>query len=379
MMGPCLLSFALSVQAPLLRDQRAEYERISAENNALAAQLARTLEERDSEAAKAEGYRLDAVSLKSENDLLAQQTRDLGRQVRSLLREIASRDDPAIADRSAGQPDEDDEVPTGGEETLDSIISSNFVTFRTLSQLQEQNQHLLRATRELGQKLDRAESDVRQKVGAEENLAVTEAHELILQLKNELERTRAQLESMSRERDMLRRLAGGRGGSSVGQDRPGSNDARALSELKADFDAYRNETSADSQKLKDDLLQARRDANAAEVAAAKSNAQTEYLNGNVDISYWADFFFVDDVLGLGRAIQTSFRYKPTSSTRNRRDGEAYGSATREPCQARPRCPFRASYVPSPASFRAQKKLTGWTRSGHGASHSASWGQRPVDA
>jgi nucleoprotein TPR len=264
-----------SRQAPLIRDQRAEYERISAENNTLAAQLARTLEERDSEAARAEGCRLDVDSLKSENGLLLQQTRDLGRQVRALLREIAVRDDPAIANRSAGEPEEID----AEAQDLDTIISLNFVTFRTISQLQQQNQHLLRATRELGQKLDRAEADARQKISEEENLAVTEAHELVVGLKEELERLRAQLGSMSRERDMLRRLSNGRA-ASFSQDRLGGDDARALSELKADFDAYRNETMTDAQKLKDDLLQARRDASTAEVAAAKSNAQIEFLNGS---------------------------------------------------------------------------------------------------
>lgn len=156
-----------------------------------------------------------------------------------------------------------------------------------------QNQKLLRITRQMGAQLEQGEQDARARREGEENAAVAEAHELILRLKDEVEAQRARTEAFEKERDMFRRMLSVRGsGSGAGAGdasafsaaaaglTAGDGDAgRLLAEVQANFNAYRAEMGVDTQRLRDDLVQAQKDAAQARTELAKSKAQSEFLAG----------------------------------------------------------------------------------------------------
>ena len=83
-----------SQKAPILAQQRVEYERLQSESAQLASQLADALAERDSSVSTATDVSRRLKKTNRENELLQKQLNDLGRQVQALLKEIARRQDP---------------------------------------------------------------------------------------------------------------------------------------------------------------------------------------------------------------------------------------------------------------------------------------------
>ncbi|GAA6015704.1 hypothetical protein JCM11491_002452 [Sporobolomyces phaffii] len=281
-------------RAPLLQEQREEYERLSVEATQLASQVAQALTDRDASERRSESFRLDVERLSTDNVILTQQLSDLGRQIRTLSRALAKTENPAV-EGDANDPSFDEEeaaILRRAEESgdTDSVVSAHLVTFRSINELQVQNQKLLKITRQMGQQLEKGEEDAAARRRGEENKAVEEAHELILRLKEEVESQRTRTEAYEKERDMFRRMLAQRGGSaagSVGGNVEGGSPAiagsdieasRLLSEVQANFDAYKNEISIDTQRLREDLSQAQKDASAARTELAKSKAQSEFMS-----------------------------------------------------------------------------------------------------
>lgn len=278
-------------QAPLLKEQRTEYDRLSGEYAQLVAQLSDALADRDESDRHVESSKLDIDRLQRDNVVLGNQLRDLGRQVRSLMRAIASTEIPGINERTGPEEidEEEEEIKRRADESndTDAVVSAHLVTFRTINDLQVQNQKLLRITREMGAQMEKAEEDTTSRRRNLENDAVEEAHELILKLKDEVENQRNKSEVFIRERDMLRRMLSSRNGqgdeeSSLKFSGEGgfSNDtARILSETQSNFEAYKTEIAAHSERLREDLAQAQRDANNARTELAKQKAQSEFTAG----------------------------------------------------------------------------------------------------
>lgn len=77
-------------------------------------------------------------------------------QVQILLTEIESDDHLGPADQVLFQKMVRNAMPTD-ETATDTLITQRLVTFRNIAQLQEQNESLLRITRELGKKMEEEE------------------------------------------------------------------------------------------------------------------------------------------------------------------------------------------------------------------------------
>lgn len=273
-----------------------EYERLTVEATQLSSSLAHALADRDAHSRQSESFRLDLERLSLDNTIMTAQLRDLGRQLRASMRSLAASEFGGINERSGdAQADEEEEaIRKRAEESndTDAVVSAHLVTFSTINELQIQNQKLLRITREMGAQMERAEEDALARRRGEENAAVGEAHEMILRLKDEVESQRAKTEAFVRERDMFRRMLAQRGsltgngdateadGTSASRGAGMDPDApRVLAEVQANFDAYRSEIAIDTQRLRDDLTQSQRDANAARTELAKTRAQSEFLAG----------------------------------------------------------------------------------------------------
>lgn len=222
----------------------------------------------------------------------------MGRQIRTLSRALAKSENASIEGdaNDAAFDEEEAAILRRAEESgdTDSVVSAHLVTFRSINELQVQNQKLLKITRQMGQQLEKGEEDAAARRRGEENKAVEEAHELILRLKEEVESQRTRTEAYEKERDMFRRMLAQRGGASSGQHGAGEGGStitgsdieasRLLTEVQANFDAYKNEISIDTQRLREDLAQAQKDASAARTELAKSKAQSEFMSGTSSAS-----------------------------------------------------------------------------------------------
>lgn len=139
----------------------------------------------------------------------------------------------------------------------------------------------------MGAQLERAEDDAEGKRRGLENSAVEEAHELILKLKDEVESQRAKSDAFIRERDMFRRMLAQRGSDGPVPTNGTNGDgmevdtdaARMLVEVQTSFEQYKVEIAVHSERLRDDLAEAQREANGARTELAKQRAQAEFATG----------------------------------------------------------------------------------------------------
>ena len=278
------------MQAPILSQQRAEYERLQSEASELSAQLAQAIGEREAQGTIAQENTQKLNQSLRENDLLQKQLEDLGRQVQSLLREVARRDDPTLLATA------DEDVRHMVAEDTDTLITNNLVLFKSISGLQEQNQKLLRIVRELSSKMESEEKDYKEAMEREQSEAIREAHEAMQELAAQLERQKKNsdniIQTYVKERDalkaMLARAEKATGSVSTGINSGGAATARVegpsdlaqeLAEVQSQFDAYRTEMGVDSVRLREDLSASQREGAHLGAALAKANAKVEYLTG----------------------------------------------------------------------------------------------------
>ncbi|KAL6308319.1 hypothetical protein BKA93DRAFT_560042 [Sparassis latifolia] len=279
-------------RAPILTQQRAEYERLQSEASQLAAQLSQTLSERDAYAASAEenGQKFDSST--RENKLLSVQLGDLGRQVRALTKELGRTQDPSIPPDH--ELDQDDSLQPVHD--VHTVITNNLVLFRSIPELQEQNQRLLKIVRELSAKMESEEKEYRTALDQEGADAVVESYEAIKRLTEQLDAHKKNsdltIQAYMKERDTLRSMlererASGRPAHGVnGEDLSSPTESsvsqseleRLLAETQSQFEAYRTEMGDDSTRLREEADTARKEASLQGTSLAKANAKIEYLN-----------------------------------------------------------------------------------------------------
>jgi nucleoprotein TPR len=303
-------------QAPILSQQRIEYERLQSEAGQLASQLSQALTDRDVHSNYAQETAQKLQKSSRENDLLQKQLHDLGRQVQHLLKDISRRDDPTIPS------DEDlDQIELPPAENIEAVITNNLVLFRSTRELQGQNQKLLKIVRELGAKMEAEEQDYRAAMEKEQGEAVREAHEamktLAMQLETQQKSSEIKIQAYMKERDalksMLARAERSSGAFGTGADGDAAMDgyhegalggtqsdmAREFAEMQNQFESYRTEMGMDSMKLRDEVVASQREAGQLNTALAKANAKIEYLNGRFPYIVHAVILFTCLCLDVG--------------------------------------------------------------------------------
>lgn len=288
------------IQAPILSQQRAEYERLQQESGQLASQLSQALAERDTYAQSSEEHAQKLAKSSRENTLLQKQLDDLGRQIRVLLKELSRMQDPSLP--SDAEFEFEENLPPA--ENVEEVITNNLVVFRSLPQLQQQNQKLLKVVRDLGARMEAEEKDYRATLEHEQSEAVREAHEAIKQLQEQLESqsksSEVTIQAYMKERDSLRALLARQNGgqtlpsivngdvngnvapvpvSASALQVPQSELAKELAEVQSQFEAYKNEIGIDSHRLREEASLSQRESNQLRAALAKANAKIEFLDG----------------------------------------------------------------------------------------------------
>lgn len=221
---------------------------------------------------------------------------DLGRQVQNLLREIGRRDDPTLP------MDEDlenvDSVVLSDD--VDSMITNNLVLFKSINGLQEQNMKLIKVVRELGARLENGEKEFREGLEREQAEAVQEAHEMMLELRGQLDRqeksSAAIIQTYVKERDALKSViarleAGGTPHHGVNGNLSGSSPgvSQDVADIQSQFETYRSEMGLDSVRLREDLAAAQKEVAKLQADVAKEKARTDYCNGEATptLSYFS--------------------------------------------------------------------------------------------
>jgi len=195
-------------QKPVLDQQRAEYFRMKASADDLARRLAETIQAKETAEAELVDLKSKLTDSSTESNTLRSQAADLGMQVRVLTREIAIRDEPALA-YEAFDPVGQDHPEVSD---IDAVITNNLTAFKKLPQLLEQNKKLLRISRELGRRLEeKSSSSSSGKDASDDDLdnaaqAIESLTETVNSLRSQVVDSRAQLELSIKERDMYSRL-----------------------------------------------------------------------------------------------------------------------------------------------------------------------------
>ena len=277
-------------RAPILTQQRLEYERLQVEAGQLASQLASALTDRDSNAALSQDASQKLKKITREKELLESQLNDLGLQVQTLTKELTRIQDPSIPSDEELEADPSTAPVTNMEE----VITNNLVRFRSIQGLQEQNQRLLKIVRDLGAKMEAEEKEYRESLQQEQAEAVLEAHQALQKMQEGLENQKnsheVTIQAYQKERDALRamlaraeaRVPGSTTGIHGDSGINGISDselAKELADIQSQFETYKNEMGTDTIKLREDVMLAQKEAAQLGAALAKANARIEYLTG----------------------------------------------------------------------------------------------------
>jgi nucleoprotein TPR len=265
-----------------------------AEAAQLASQLADALAERDRQTAIAKESTQKLKHSVQENDLLQQQLDDLGRQIRTLLKELGRAQNPSIpTDEELAQDDS-----TAPAENIEQVITNNLVLFRSIEGLQEQNQKLLKIVRELGAKMENEEKEYRERMEQEQNEAVREAMEMIQSLETRMEAQKKShettVQAYIKERDTLKAMLGrsshsgtgavslpnGAGGVQAnGVESDLTDHAKELTEMRERYESAQTDLVADAERNREQLVVVEREASRAHVELARLTARAEILEG----------------------------------------------------------------------------------------------------
>ncbi|WVR06682.1 hypothetical protein IAU60_003714 [Kwoniella sp. DSM 27419] len=267
----------IAEKKPLLEEQAVEHARAIERANALAAELASVISVRDALDTRIKA--LSAASAHHDEDVSALQTTvdDLSRQVQSLLRQLAIRDDPSLAGVSM---DGTANVQEG------DIITDHLLEFRSLRTLQEQNQKLLKLTRSLMTKLDQRE--INRATAAQENdeteANIDQATETITKLHTQLLETQKKVNEATRERDFFSKLLAKGEGLRWSQQTPSGpfEDGEAphqqtITSLQAELDVVKHKAEAEVTEAKEQIRVKAEQIGVAEVERAKSEAKAGLL------------------------------------------------------------------------------------------------------
>jgi len=277
-------------RAPILTQQRLEYERLQIESGQLASQLASALTDRDANATLAQEASQKLKKTIRENELLESQLNDLGLQVQTLTKELARIQDPSIP----SEEELEDDPSMAPATNMEEVITNNLVRFRSIQGLQEQNQRLLKIVRDLGAKMEAEEKEYRESLQQEQAEAVLEAHQALQKMQESLENQKRNhevtVQAYQKERDALKVMlaraeARAPGSTTSVNGNSGVNGVsdseivKELAEIQSQFETYKSEMGTDAIKLREDVMLAQKEAAQLGAALAKANARIEYLTG----------------------------------------------------------------------------------------------------
>ncbi|KAL1670863.1 hypothetical protein EV122DRAFT_256894, partial [Schizophyllum commune] len=255
-------------RAPILSQQRAEYERVSPEAALLSTQPSWAILERDTLATSNGDDEQKLAKALKDGALLEKNADDLGPQnaclrYPSLPHDIDADDGGIVVGSpangrsvlSAGTTAVNKTAAMAPAESVDDVIANRLVLFNSVPAIQAQNRRLLPLVRQLGSRVEDAERRWREEAGREQLAAVREAHEAMAEVAKQLEAAGREMEGRSaageasrREREALK--ATPRAVERRPAAEPSSADEKSgLTRLRV----YKAEMESDAGRLRDEL------------------------------------------------------------------------------------------------------------------------------
>ncbi|XP_058493933.1 translocated promoter region b, nuclear basket protein isoform X1 [Solea solea] len=188
----------VEAKAPILKRQRDEHERMQKSVSSLSAKLEQAVKEvhrlqRDSD----EANKCSSL-LERENQRCELQLADMAQQVRVLLVELEEARGNHVV--------HEEEVSSANISSTSEVISQHLVTFRSVEELQKQNQRLLVALRDLSDAQENEEFEATRNRYGELEQSLVRAQTEIESLREQRSQQIKMTESIVRQRDMCRVL-----------------------------------------------------------------------------------------------------------------------------------------------------------------------------
>ena len=278
---------------PEIEELQTDHDRLESDVLEMSSLVDSVGKERDQARKEARRCEGQIAGMIRESELLRQQLRDLSSQVKVLLMEVNSKNqglDSFTAEERARleQMARGDAEADSSQYTTDTdrFISQNLTTFKSVSDLQEQNAKLLRLTRELGNQMEGEEAQNQKNQAAQDQEELEDLRLKYERCKDEIKSLLTQSKSYVQERDMFRRILSYRGQLPAGSDlasmfggsfegvvppvtpsqrsQPNDNHqspiakelaeySKLVKEMQVQFDTYRQETSTDRSTLKEQV------------------------------------------------------------------------------------------------------------------------------
>ncbi|XP_066548647.1 nucleoprotein TPR isoform X2 [Amia ocellicauda] len=189
----------MEAKAPVMKRQQDEYERMQKSVASLSAKLEQTTREMHRLQKETDEANKCSSVLERDNQRHELQLTDMSQQIRVLLIELEeARGNHVIR--------EDEEVSSADISSSSEVISQRLVTFRNIEELQQQNQRLLLALRELGEAREKEEMETTSSRVTELELSLDKAQSELDQLREARSHQMHLVESIVRQRDMYRIL-----------------------------------------------------------------------------------------------------------------------------------------------------------------------------
>ncbi|XP_069497476.1 nucleoprotein TPR isoform X2 [Ambystoma mexicanum] len=184
----------VEAKAPILKRQREEYERMQKSVANLSAKLEQAMQEIHRLQDDTDKANKRSSLAERENQRLELQIKDLSQQIRVLLMELEeARGNHVIRD---------EEVNSSDISSSSEVITQHLVTYRNIEELQQQNQRLLVALRELGEAKEKEEQETTSSKVSELQTELEKALTELKQLHDARSHQMKLVESIVRQRDM---------------------------------------------------------------------------------------------------------------------------------------------------------------------------------
>ncbi|XP_050994093.1 translocated promoter region b, nuclear basket protein isoform X3 [Labeo rohita] len=189
----------MEAKAPILKRQREEFERMQKSVSSLSAKLEQAVTEVHRLQKEADDSNKCASVLERDNQRFEVQLADMSQQVRVLLIELEEA-------RGNHVMREEDEVCSADVSSTSEVISQHLVTFRSVEELQQQNQRLLVALRDLSEEKEKDELEGDTMKRSEVEKYLEELQRELEQLKEKRAQDLQKVDAVARQRDMFRML-----------------------------------------------------------------------------------------------------------------------------------------------------------------------------
>ncbi|XP_073332278.1 translocated promoter region b, nuclear basket protein isoform X2 [Pagrus major] len=188
----------VEAKAPILKRQRDEHERMQKSVASLSAKLEQAVKEVHRLQKEADEANKRSSVMERDNQRCELQLVDMAQQVRVLLIELEEARGNHVV--------HEEEVSSADVSSTSEVISQHLVTFRSVEELQKQNQRLLVALRELSDAQEKEEFEATGNKRGELEQSLNKAQTELESLKEQRSQQVKMTESIVRQRDMYRVL-----------------------------------------------------------------------------------------------------------------------------------------------------------------------------